>query len=92
MRIRTAALTLLLAAPLAACAAEPTRLEIEQQCEQAIEDRAKGDRAKPAACEALPQDDYDTLNLSHALTETGLIDEEGRVDPERLMGTEPLKE
>lgn len=85
MRASTTALVLLLAA-LTGCAAQPTQAELETRCATAIADRTKGDNAKPAACEPLSQDDYETLVIGHGLSETGIIDKDGRINPQRLLG------
>ncbi|MFI2078490.1 hypothetical protein [Streptomyces triculaminicus] len=85
MRASTAALALLLTA-LTGCAAQPTQAELETRCATAIANRAKGDTAKPAACEALTQDDYETLVIGHGLSETGIVDKDGHINPQRLLG------
>lgn len=76
-----AALTLLAALTLAGCGKSDA--EIQDDCYQAIGERAAGDKSKPKACEALSDDDYQTLLLGWVLKQEGLdeVDEH----PEDLL-------
>jgi uncharacterized lipoprotein len=91
MNTRTAACTALLAlvavTGLAACSSDKSEEEIATDCQKAL---ASGTQASatdwPDACKGLSQDDYDALRMSEALKDTGIIDENGNVDPDELLG------
>ncbi|TQL21956.1 hypothetical protein [Streptomyces sp. SLBN-134] len=87
MRTRTAltAVLLTLAALTAACGKSDE--EIAADCAKAL---ASGQTAtktdRPDACEGLPDDDYEALLMSQALKDSGVIDKDGNVDAEGLLG------
>lgn len=86
MRYRAATATLLLAAglALAGCSSGPSYNEKAHRCSQAIAARPDGDKAKPKACNAVKAGDYDTLNVSHAIDQSGLLDSNGNIDVSKL--------
>jgi hypothetical protein len=69
---------------LTACTGESSDAKAHR-CEQAIEARTAGDKAKPKACDAISDDDYNTLNVAHALTSSGVVDSDGHVDLDKLL-------
>ena len=64
----------------------PSYGTIAKNCAHALEVRPDGDQAKPEDCEGLSEDDYQTLLMSHVLTDDlGWVDENGNVDREKML-------
>lgn len=88
MRHTTATLLacLLFAGGAVGCSSEKSQDEIAKDCVTALKARADGDKAKPKDCEGLSEDDYQTLLMSHVLTDDlGWVDEDGGVDREKML-------
>ena len=82
--------TLLLAALLltgaaVGCSSEKSYDDVVADCTQALKDRADGDKAKPAACKGVKDDDYTALLMSQVLDDNGWTDENGDVDMGELL-------
>lgn len=87
MRTRTALTAVLLAFAALTAACGKSEEEIAADCQKALaaaKDATKSNR--PDACEGLSQEDYNALLISQTLKDTGVIDENGNVDPEELLG------
>lgn len=89
MRVR-AITTVLLAAALGAgvagCSSQPSYDQIAANCAKDLAKRAEGDKTKPAACNGLKSGDYDKLLLDATLNKSGLVDKDGNVDVNKLLG------
>ncbi|MFG3170590.1 hypothetical protein [Streptomyces sp. NPDC048200] len=88
--MRRTATALLAAALLLAgavgCSSEKSQDEIAKDCVAALKARPDGDKAKPADCKGLSEDDYQTLLMSHVLTDDlGWVDGDGNVDREKML-------
>ncbi|MGW1546624.1 hypothetical protein [Streptomyces sp. NPDC002346] len=60
--------------------------EIAADCQKALAAGATATKAKrPDACEGLPQDDYDALLISQGLKDSGVVDDDGNVDMNKLL-------
>jgi uncharacterized lipoprotein len=91
MRTRTAiAAGALLLAALTGCSSDKSEDEIAADCQKALAKSTAGatEKDRPEACTGLPQEDYEALLISEAMKDTGVIDKDGNVDPEELLGTE----
>lgn len=91
MKTRTAACAALLALTaitgLTACGSNKSQEEIATDCQKALASGAPAAKAdRPNACEGLSQDDYDALVMSQVLKDTGVIDKDGNVDADELLG------
>lgn len=63
----------------------PSYGTIANNCVAALKERAHGDKAKPAACDGLKQDDYDALLMSQIMGDLGWTDEDGNFDKNRML-------
>lgn len=70
---------------LTGCSSSESYNDKTDHCAKAIKDRPDGDKAKPKACAGVTADDYDTLNLGNLLTSSGLVDDNGNVDMNKLI-------
>lgn len=88
MRTRTALTAILLALAAITAACGRSNDEIAADCQKALAKSTAGatKSSRPEACEGLPQDDYEALLMSEALKDTGVIDEDGNVDADELLG------
>lgn len=88
MRIRTALTAILLALAALTAACGKSDEEIAADCQKALAKSTAGatENNRPEACEGLAQDDYEALLMSEALKDTGVIDEDGNVDADELLG------
>ncbi|MGW0626448.1 hypothetical protein [Streptomyces sp. NPDC002758] len=76
----------LIAIGVVSCSNEKSQDEIAKDCVAALKVRADGDKKKPKDCEGLSEDDYQTLLMSHVLTDDlGWVDEDGNVDREKML-------
>ena len=72
-RLTTTALTAVATALLlTSCGA--SEAEKQRDCLNAIRARAEGDASKPKACEAISDDDYNTLIIGEVISDTDLSD------------------
>ncbi|MFE7972992.1 hypothetical protein [Streptomyces shenzhenensis] len=77
---------LLVAGGAVGCSDSKSQDEIAKDCVAALKARAEGDKKKPKDCEGLSEDDYQTLLMSHVLTDDlGWVDEDGNVDREKML-------
>lgn len=60
-----------------------------QHCMKAIKARPAGDKTKPAPCEPLKDDDYTLIVMSTVVDGLGWTDEDGRVDPNKMLQPTP---
>lgn len=87
MRTRTALTATLLALAALTAACGKSDEEIAVDCQKALASGAHATETdRPDACKDLPQDDYEALLMSQALKDSGIIDEDGNVDAEELLG------
>lgn len=84
MRTRTALIAVLLA--LAAVTAGCGKSEAQKQadCADAINDTSTVTH-RPAACSDLSKDDYSALLMDYGLTKSGVFDDDGNVDLQKLL-------
>lgn len=89
MRRTTTALTtlLLLAGAAVGCSSEKSYEEITAGCVAALKDRPSGDKAKPAACDGVKDDDYTALVMGQVLEGEGWVDENGDPDLGEILDT-----
>ncbi|MEU0459188.1 hypothetical protein ABZ322_40990 [Streptomyces sp. NPDC006129] len=90
MRTRTTitAIALLLAA-LTACGSGKSEEEIAADCQKALTTATDATKTnRPGACEGLSQEDYNDLLMSQALKDSGLVDQDGNVNPDELLNTD----
>lgn len=87
MRTRTALAAVLFAFAALTVSCGKSEEEIAADCQKALEAGEHATKTeRPKACEGLPQDDYDALLMSQVLRDSGVIDKDGNVDPEGLLG------
>jgi hypothetical protein len=63
----------------------PSYDDIARDCAHALKERAKGDKEKPSACGGLTDDDYSALLMSQTLDDLGWIDEDGKLDKNKML-------
>lgn len=60
--------------------------EIATDCQKALAAGANTTKTeRPDACKGLSQDDYDTLVISQSLKDSGVVDDDGNVDMNKLL-------
>lgn len=79
---RTLAVLTLTAAILTTAGCGKSYDDYANECADALAHHVKG---KPEACEHISQDDYTTLRLAQALTDSGIVDDDGNVDMGKLL-------
>ncbi|MFD8545694.1 hypothetical protein [Streptomyces sp. NPDC059649] len=84
MRIRTAAVGIVLLAGLAAGCGQSYD-EMANDCLAALKARPDGDTSKPSECADIKKDDYTVLVGSLALDDLGWTDENGRFDENKML-------
>lgn len=84
MRIRAAAVGVVLLAGLAAGCAQSYE-EITKDCLAALKARADGDKSKPAECEGVKKSDYFDLVMSVAIDDLGWTGEDGKFDKGKML-------
>ncbi|MGW3166967.1 hypothetical protein ACWC9Q_29735 [Streptomyces sp. NPDC001142] len=77
-----ATITSVLALALTGCG--KSAAEQQADCRDAIT-ASSTKTSRPDACKDLSQDDYDALLTSWALRNSGVIDKDGDVDPDKLL-------
>ena len=65
--------------------AQPSYDDIVKDCMRAVEERADGDKSKPAACDELKEKDYDAVILNHVIDDLGWTDDEGNFDKNKMI-------
>lgn len=88
MRHRVYAAAGLLAAAclaLTACGGGPSYQQKTDRCAKAIAAKAADDKTKPKACDGISDDDYTTLNVGHVIDKSGVVDDNGNVDLDKLL-------
>ncbi|MEU2448506.1 MULTISPECIES: hypothetical protein [unclassified Streptomyces] len=85
-RTRTALALLAAALLLTGCASYDDHV---QDCAKAVKARPAGDKTKPEACEPLKEDDYTLIVMSNVVDELGWTDEDGSVDPNKMIAPTP---
>ncbi|MEV8595218.1 hypothetical protein [Streptomyces sp. NPDC052012] len=63
----------------------PTYDDVVEDCIAAIEERPKGDRSKPEACDGVKEDDYSLIDFHEHLDDQGVWNEDGSVNLENLL-------
>lgn len=76
---------LLLVGAAVGCSQEKSYDAIVRDCAQALKDRAADDKSKPAACKGVKEKDYDTLVMGQVLDDGGWVDDDGNVNPDKLL-------
>ncbi|MFD9256956.1 hypothetical protein [Streptomyces sp. NPDC059538] len=85
---RTRALTALAASLLLATGCS-TYDDHVQSCIKAVKARPASDKTKPEPCEPLKEDDYTLIVMSTVVDGLGWTDENGNVDPNKMIQTTP---
>lgn len=86
MRIRTAAVGIVLLSGLAAGCSQSYE-EMASDCLTALKARPDGDRAKPDECKGLKAKDYTALVASVAIDGLGWTDEDGKFDKQKMLNS-----
>ncbi|MEV7712304.1 hypothetical protein [Streptomyces sp. NPDC088270] len=88
MRTRTTAAAIVTACLLTALTTACGRSseEVAADCQQALAKTPTATKTnRPDACTDLSEDDYTALLISQGLRDSGVIDEDGNVDPGKLL-------
>ena len=66
--------------------AQPSYNDIVKGCQKALTAQYKaGGKGKPSACKDVKQDDYDALAVEQVLRNSGVVDDDGNVDLNRVL-------
>lgn len=87
-RIAPAGLAVIAAVTLAfvvSCGGGESYNDKTDHCASALKARPSGDTAKPKECSGVKDDDYQTLLLANTLHGSGVVDDDGNVDLDKLL-------
>jgi hypothetical protein len=87
-RIAPAGLAVIAAVTLAfvaGCAGGESYSDKTDHCASALKVRTAGDTSKPKECEGVKDDDYQTLVVANSLHSSGVVDDDGNVDLDKLL-------